>query len=45
MDKNIRITCVGDGSVGKTCLLCTYARQNYPENYIPTVFETFQGKS
>jgi GTPase SAR1 family protein len=43
MDCNIRITCVGDGGVGKTFLLCTYADQYYPDSYIPTVFETFQG--
>ncbi|XP_066156438.1 ras-like GTP-binding protein RhoL [Euwallacea fornicatus] len=38
---NIKITAVGDGVVGKTCLLTTYVTGNFPEEYVPTVFEHY----
>ena len=32
---------VGDGACGKTCLLYVFSRDQYPEDYVPTVFETY----
>ncbi|OHT05891.1 small GTP-binding protein [Tritrichomonas foetus] len=46
----IRIVAVGDGAVGKTCMLLVFKGDPFPDDYEPTIFEnhhemrTYQGK-
>ena len=37
--KNIKCVIVGDGAVGKTCLLVQYTTDSYLTEYVPTVFD------
>jgi len=37
----IKVALVGDGTVGKTCLLMSYICQAFLEDYIPTMFDNF----
>uniref|UniRef100_A0A4X2KKK4 Ras homolog family member C n=1 Tax=Vombatus ursinus TaxID=29139 RepID=A0A4X2KKK4_VOMUR len=32
---------VGDGACGKTCLLTVFSKNQFPEMYVPTVFENY----
>ena len=41
-DHVIKLVAVGDGAVGKTCLLNVFVNNNFPENYEPTVFENYE---
>jgi small GTP-binding protein len=38
---DIKCVTIGDGGVGKTCLLLTYGGQGFPESYVPTVCDNY----
>ena len=41
-DYVIKLVAVGDGAVGKTCLLNVFVNSKFPDQYEPTVFENYE---
>jgi len=41
----VKCVLVGDGAVGKTSLLVSYAASECPSNYVPTAYDNYAGEN
>merc|ERR1712110_1314481 len=44
VNRNCKVVIVGDGCVGKTCLLHRFKNDKFYKDYVPTVFDTYAAK-
>jgi GTPase SAR1 family protein len=41
--KELKLVVVGDGYIGKTCMLWSFVYKKFPQGYVPTIFDIHSG--